>query len=339
MIGQSMINVTSGGKLRISGITASLVLLIIILIASPIIDLIPMGGLIGVMFMVVYYTFEWGSLQFIVTIFMPETTRAQAGLHTVKVNRADAITVVIVTVVTIFTNLAVAVFCGIIFTALNFAWTEGKQIGFVGDDQDGLTAGVDVVRDLTEEEHTASDLLGFKTTDGPGDVCPAEPEEDEGGNDEKQAKAAAAKTLGLTDKNWKTCSSPALILHRTYDIEGTLFFAATTQFIGLFTPEVLDSCPKYITLRFKNGEVADFSGIEALRALGEMFATRGKTLNLTELSPGSKRMMDKGKSHIEEVEYTEASLEIETTGAGTTGLRVEGMGRAGEVDGDKEKRP
>lgn len=49
------------------------------------------------------------------------------------------------------------------------------------------------------------------------------------------------------------------------------------------------ACPKYITLRFKNGEVADFSGIEALRALGEMFSTRGKILNLTELSPSSKR--------------------------------------------------
>ena len=99
MIGQSMINVTSGGKLRISGIAASLVLLMIILVASPIIDLIPMGGLIGVMFMVVYYTFEWGSLKFIATVFLPETTRTQAGLHTVKVNRADAITVVIATIV------------------------------------------------------------------------------------------------------------------------------------------------------------------------------------------------------------------------------------------------
>ncbi len=63
---------------------------------------------------------------------------------------------------TIFTNLAVAVFCGIIFTALNFAWTEGKQIGFVGDDQDGLTAGDDADKEaLTEAEQAAKDLLGF----------------------------------------------------------------------------------------------------------------------------------------------------------------------------------
>lgn len=133
---------------------------------------------------------------------------------------------------TIFTNLAVAVFCGIIFTALNFAWTEGKQIGFVGDDQDGLTAGDDADKeDLTEAEQAAKDLLGFKLTEGPGESCPGEDDAE---------KAAAAKVLGLTSMNWKTCANPTLVMHRTYDIEGTLFFAATTQFIGLFTPEVLD---------------------------------------------------------------------------------------------------
>jgi len=261
MIGQSMINVTSGGKMRISGVTAAVVLLLIILVASPIIDLIPMGGLIGVMFMVVYYTFEWGSLKFIATIFFPAKARKTLKLASLKVNRPDAITVVIVTVVTIFTNLAVAVFCGIIFTALNYAWTAGKQIGFEGDpiDKDGV---------------------------------------------------------------------------RTYNIEGTLFFASTRQFMGLFPPAVLDDCPDHVTLRFHNGEVADFSGLEALRELRELFHERKKELRVAMLSESSKKMIDKAAGLFGEVEYSEKEITVDIAGEGKTGLHIEQIKPgADETDG------
>ena len=233
---------------------------------------------------------------------------------------------------TIFTNLAVSVFCGVIFTALNFAWTEGKHIGFVGDDQNGLTAGTDSsMSTLSEEEQAAIQALGLQD----GAACPEFPTDEE--------KVKAAMTLGLTAKNWKAlanCAESRLVMRRQYDVEGTLFFAATSQFVGLFTPEVLDSCPKYVTLRFRHGEIADFSAIEALRSLAGMFKERGKTLNLTELSPSSKRMIDKGKSHIEEVEYEEADVKIEADvlSQGTTGLHVENMGNLG-ASVEKEKRP
>ncbi|WP_026957509.1 SulP family inorganic anion transporter [Aliagarivorans taiwanensis] len=111
MIGQSMINIRSGGRGRLSGITAALALLCFILFGSSLIEQIPLAALVGVMFMVVLGTFEWASLN----MFR-------------KVPRADFIVIVLVTVVTIFTDLAIAVFVGVIVSALVFAYKHAKQI-------------------------------------------------------------------------------------------------------------------------------------------------------------------------------------------------------------------
>ncbi|KPK12021.1 MAG: sulfate permease [Acidithiobacillales bacterium SG8_45] len=111
MIGQSMINVNSGGRQRLSGIAAALFLLIFILFASPLIERIPMAALVGVMFIVVLATFEWSSLR----IFR-------------KIPRTDAFVLVLVSAVTVFTDLAIAVVVGVIVSALAFAWEHAKHI-------------------------------------------------------------------------------------------------------------------------------------------------------------------------------------------------------------------
>lgn len=111
MIGQSMINVNSGGRGRLSGITAALCLLLFILVASPLIEQIPLAALIGVMFIVVIGTFEWSSFRIIR-----------------KVPRSDALILVLVSGVTVLTDLAVAVIVGVIASALVFAWEHAKHI-------------------------------------------------------------------------------------------------------------------------------------------------------------------------------------------------------------------
>jgi SulP family sulfate permease len=111
MIGQSMINVNSGGRGRLSGITAALCLLLFILVASPLIEQIPLAALIGVMFIVVIGTFEWSSFRVIR-----------------KVPRTDALVLVLVSAVTVATDLAVAVVVGVIVSALVFAWEHAKYI-------------------------------------------------------------------------------------------------------------------------------------------------------------------------------------------------------------------
>jgi SulP family sulfate permease len=112
MIGQSIINVSSGGKFRLSGIVAAISLLIFILFGSGLIEQVPLAALAGLMFMVAIGTFEWTSLR----IFR-------------KVPITDVIVMVLVAGVTIvFHNLAVAVLIGVVISALAFAWENAKRI-------------------------------------------------------------------------------------------------------------------------------------------------------------------------------------------------------------------
>lgn len=111
MIGQSMINVKSGGRTRLSGILAALFLLAFILVASGLIEQIPLAALVGVMFMVVIGTFAWQSL----TILR-------------RIPLTDAMVMILVTVVTVMSDLAIAVIVGVIVSALAYAWNNATRI-------------------------------------------------------------------------------------------------------------------------------------------------------------------------------------------------------------------
>ncbi|UWR06421.1 MULTISPECIES: SulP family inorganic anion transporter [Ruegeria] len=119
MIGQSMINVKSGGRTRIAGIAAALFLLVFILVGSPLIEQIPLAALVGVMFMVVIGTFAWNSFNILR-----------------KVPLTDAFVIVLVTVVTVMEDLAVAVVVGVIVSALAYAWNNAKRIHAVTRDSE-----------------------------------------------------------------------------------------------------------------------------------------------------------------------------------------------------------
>ncbi len=111
MIGQSMINVESGGRTRLAGIMAALSLLSFIVFASDLIEMIPLVALVGVMFMVVISTFAWSSWRIIR-----------------KVPRSDAFVLILVSAVTVITDLAIAVVVGVIVSALVLAWKASQNI-------------------------------------------------------------------------------------------------------------------------------------------------------------------------------------------------------------------
>ena len=112
MIGQSLINVSSGARARLSGIVAAVSLLMFIMFGADIIELLPMAALTGVMIMVAVGTFEWASLR---------TFR--------RMPKSDVLVMVLVTLVTVFLhNLALAVLVGVIISALVFAWDNAKMI-------------------------------------------------------------------------------------------------------------------------------------------------------------------------------------------------------------------
>jgi len=112
MVGQSLINIKSGGRGRLSGIVASLVLLFFILYLAKYIEMIPVAVLIGVMMMVVIGTFEWGSFRLFGKVPLP-----------------DIIVGISVAVITVLTdNLALAVIAGVIMSALSYAWESAGKI-------------------------------------------------------------------------------------------------------------------------------------------------------------------------------------------------------------------
>ncbi len=121
MVGQSMININSGGRGRLSGIVAGLTLLGFILFASTWIERIPLAVLIGVMFMVVIGTFAWSSLRLI-------------G----KIPNSDLFVLFTVSIVTVFTDLAQAVVAGMIISAFVFSWKKSQKISVnISIDKDG----------------------------------------------------------------------------------------------------------------------------------------------------------------------------------------------------------
>jgi len=120
MIGQSVINFTSGGLGRLSSFTAAVLLIILVVSFSDVIAVIPVAVLVGIMFMVSIGTFEFSSLKRIK--HMP---------------RSDAFVLVVVTIITVLEDLAVAVIAGIIISALVFAWEHAKIFARTSTDNDG----------------------------------------------------------------------------------------------------------------------------------------------------------------------------------------------------------
>ena len=111
MIGQSIININSGGRGRLSGATAAIALLCFVLFGAPLIEQIPIAALVGVMFMVVIGTFAWSSFRI---------------LH--KIPRTDAFVLIAVSAITVWQDLAIAVIAGVIMSALSFAWKSATMI-------------------------------------------------------------------------------------------------------------------------------------------------------------------------------------------------------------------
>jgi SulP family sulfate permease len=111
MIGQSIINIKGGGRGRLSGIVAALALLGFILFGSGLIEQVPIAALVGVMFMVVIGTFAWSSFRIMN-----------------KIPKTDVFVLILVSGLTVFFDLALAVIAGVIVSALVFAWENAKRI-------------------------------------------------------------------------------------------------------------------------------------------------------------------------------------------------------------------
>lgn len=200
MIGQTMINLGSGGRGRLSGVVCGMMVMLYIFCLSPLIAHIPLAALVGVMCVVAQQTFAWNSLRVV-------------G----RVPRSDVLIIMLVTVITVATDLAIAVLCGVIIAALVFAWKHAGQL----------------------------QISRFADETG---VC--------------------------------------------YCGKGTLFFASTTRFDAVFTPQY-DS--ERTTLDCQHLLLADHSAIAALNALRCRYEQAGKQLVLTGLGAHSQRLLSRAR--------------------------------------------
>ena len=120
MIGQSIINYTSGGLGRLSGIVASVGLILLVATLTDLLNIIPVAILVGIMFMVAIGTFEWSSFARIT-----------------KMPKSDAFVLLTVTIITIVEDLAIAVIAGVIISALVFAWKHARVTARTHREDDG----------------------------------------------------------------------------------------------------------------------------------------------------------------------------------------------------------
>ncbi len=120
MIGQSIINFTSGGLGRLSSLVAAVGLLVLVISLTDILNIIPVGVLVGIMFMVSIGTFAWSSFS-----------------HIKHMPKSDAFVMIVVTVITLVADLAIAVISGVIISALVFAWKHAKIYAHSRIDSDG----------------------------------------------------------------------------------------------------------------------------------------------------------------------------------------------------------
>ena len=111
MIGQTVININAGGRGRLSGIMMAVTLLTFILFTDKLIEQVPIAALVGVMFMMVIETFAWSSFRILK-----------------KIPKSDAFVLITVSAVTVIFDLAIAVFVGVIISALVFAWENARRI-------------------------------------------------------------------------------------------------------------------------------------------------------------------------------------------------------------------
>ena len=225
MIGQSLINIKSGGRGRTSGIVAALALAAFVLFAGDIIVQIPIAALVGVMFMVVIGTFEWSTFK-------------SFG----KIAGSEMLVILAVTLVTVFMhNLALAVFVGVILSALVFAWESSKHITVTmhKDTPEERIYGVEgmlyfgSVREFSDKFQASSDVPNIVIDFGEARVC----------------DLSGLEAINALGERYRNADKKLHVRHLSPDCRRMLEKAGT-----LVKIEVLPDDPHYSVARLRNDE-------------------------------------------------------------------------------------
>jgi len=225
MIGQSLINIKSGGRGRTSGVVAALALAFFIMVGGPIIIQIPIAALVGVMFMVVIGTFEWSTFK-------------SFG----KIANTEMIVIIAVTLVTaIMHDLALAVFVGVILSALIFAWESSKHVTVTlhQDNENERIYGVEgllyfgSVREFSDKFQAKSDAKNIVIDFEEARVC----------------DLSGLEAINALGERYRNANKKLSVRHLSPDSRRMLEKAGT-----LVSIEVLPDDPQYSVARLRSEE-------------------------------------------------------------------------------------
>lgn len=127
MFGESMLVFLNGGRTRVVAVTTALCVLIATAGAYPVLNYIPVASLVGIMMVVVFHTFKWSSLRLMLASLMSKDKREKYGFH-YKVQRFDTFVILTVTILTLFTNLAIAVIAGVMLSSTNYTYEVSRRL-------------------------------------------------------------------------------------------------------------------------------------------------------------------------------------------------------------------
>lgn len=276
MIGLSMVNCHSGAKgiLRFSGIIAALTVMLVVLAASPLIKAVPTAALIGVMAMVVFHTFDWGSLPTVLLSFIPSSWRERIAQKlpsaTRKIDRFDAFAIVLVTVLTQVFDLFVAVAAGVALSALLFSWKQGARLEVVMEQRE-------------HEEFISAPVLDSEGSSSEGESSSADVSLD-------LRESTDAVPFPVFVRGRKVQAAKVTRSQKIYHLDGPLFFGSAYSLLTLFD---FENDPNEVILVCRDAAIFDFSGIDALNQVGQRYHQVGKNLHVRFAHAGSARLIEK----------------------------------------------
>jgi MFS superfamily sulfate permease-like transporter len=331
MIGQSTVNVLNGARGRLSTTSSAVFLLVIILALSPAIDLVPVSCLTGILFIIVIKTFHWPTFLLLFQLSWP-----------------DSLAIIMVTVLAVTTNLAIAVGAGIVWNALvhAYATTTLLRMETVLLDAEGKPVSAEAAADAAQHEAAIRDDIAAWDEQ---QARQAKSRRKAAKAQRKAAKRAAKKGTGsnghangsevsegiprtaddlpmrdLVDiengsggagANDRPKSPTPLVREKRYYVEGPLFFGSAQTFRTSFLPL---SDPEHIVIDFTESLVADFSGVTAIRGVCKRYRQEGKRVTVKGLGQHSRVHVSR---NVKLRHYAEASERAEAEGDDRGGRR------------------
>ena len=285
-IGLATVNCYSAnGRYRWSGVTCSISTFFIVFIASPALVQVPASALVGLMLVVVIHTFEWSSIPILIVTFLPlkarnwlndKVFRGKYNVHR-KIRRADGIIILLVTILTILTNLGYAIIAGVLFATLMYTWDSGKALK-----SSCITIKRKIEKDsVSSKNEEEPHKRNTNTLDAPQSTSP----------------------MGDSDKSGDDLMSDGdgeYEIVKIYTLEGPLLFSNSNRLPSIFN---WNGDPKFVEVHLQNCTVYDYTALNALNNVAEKYKKKDKEIILKYINIKTQKSFEKADQLISHFTY------------------------------------